>query len=102
MLDISNRLLRADIPNVYIDVPKLDVTAVGSMMFEEPDWDKLKSFSYAFEAKPAARCVRRAERRERNRGRSVSARFASRFLDISRVVAQVIMEAHDREAGRLD
>ena len=77
-----------------IDVPKLDVTAVGSMMFEEPDCDKFPCLSYAFEAGKTGGTMPAALNAANEIAVEAFLQDRIAFLDISRVIAQV-MEAHD-------
>ena len=77
-----------------IDVPKLDVTAVGNMAFEEPDWDKFPCLSYAFEAGKTGGTMPAALNAANEIAVEAFLQDRIAFLDISRVIAQV-MEAHD-------
>ncbi len=76
------------------DVPKLDVTAVGSMVFEEPVWEKFPCLSYAFEAGKAGGTMPAALNAANEIAVEAFLQERIAYLDISRIIHQV-MEAHD-------
>jgi len=80
-----------------IDASKLDVTAVGNMSFDEPDWDKFPCLRYAFEAGKAGGTMPAALNAANEIAVEAFLQERIAFLDISRIIHDV-MEAHDVKA----